>query len=106
MESLASNFCHIHTVMLPTGYRFIHIIKMHSGLPIVEQWKQIQLVTMRLWVRCLASLSGLRIWCFHSCGVARRHCLDPTLPCRLAAVALIRPVAWELPYAMGAALKT
>ena len=27
------------------------------------------------------------------------------LRCRLAAVALIRPLAWELPYAVGEALK-
>ena len=27
------------------------------------------------------------------------------LRCRLATVALIRPLAWELPYAMGAGLK-
>ena len=34
---------------------------------------------------------------------------DPTwlwLWCRPAAVALIRPLAWELPYAMGVALKS
>ena len=29
----------------------------------------------------------------------------PRLWCRPAAVALIRPLAWELPYAMGSALK-
>ena len=58
------------------------------------QWKQIQLGTMRLPVRSLASLSELRIWC----------CRE--LWCRLAAVALIRPIAWELPYALGMALKT
>ena len=41
-----------------------------------------------------------------SCGVGRRRSLDPTLLwlwCRLAAVALIRPLAWRLPYATGAA---
>ena len=32
-----------------------------SGVPIVAQWKRIQLGTMRLQVRSLASLSGLRI---------------------------------------------
>ena len=43
-----------------------------------------------------------------SCGVGRRHGLDPVLlwlwlwP---AAVALIQPLAWELPYAEGTALK-
>ena len=43
-----------------------------------------------------------------SCGVGHRRGSDPALLwlwCRLAATALIRPLAWELPYAMGAALK-
>ena len=43
-----------------------------------------------------------------SCGVGRRHSLDLALLWfwhRLAAVAPIRPLAWEPPYAAGAALK-
>ena len=43
-----------------------------------------------------------------SCGVGRRHSLDAALLWlwyRLAAAALIRPLAWELPCAKGAALK-
>ena len=32
------------------------------GVPIVAQWKQIQLVSMRMQVQSLASLSRLRIW--------------------------------------------
>ena len=44
-------------------------------------------------VPSLASHCGLKIWC----------CCE--LGCRLAAVALIWPLAWELPYAAGAALK-
>jgi len=43
-----------------------------------------------------------------SCGVGRRHVSDPALLwpwCRLAAAALIQPLAWELPYTMGVALK-
>ena len=43
-----------------------------------------------------------------SCGVGCRHSLDPALVwlwCRLAATAPIQPLAWELPYAIGAALK-
>ena len=43
-----------------------------------------------------------------SCGVGHRYSLDPALLwlwCRLAAVALIQPPAWELPYAASAALK-
>ena len=43
-----------------------------------------------------------------SCGVGHRCSLDPALLwqwCRPAAVARIRPLAWEPPYASGAALK-
>ena len=42
------------------------------------------------------------------CGVGRRRGLDLMLPwrwCRLAAAAQIRPLAWEPPYASGAARK-
>ena len=46
---------------------------------------------MRMQVQSLASLSGLRI----------QHCCE--LWCRLAD--LIRPLAWEPPYAAGVALK-
>ena len=42
-----------------------------------------------------------------SCGVGRRHGLDPELLWhRLAAVAPIRPLAWELPNATCASLKS
>ena len=43
-----------------------------------------------------------------SCGVGRRHGLDPVLLwlwCRQAATASIRPLVWETPYAMGMALE-
>ena len=43
-----------------------------------------------------------------SCGVGRRHSSDLALLwlwCRPAATPRIGPLAWELPYAMGAALK-
>ena len=41
-----------------------------------------------------------------SCGVGRRISSDPALLWRrLAAAALIRPLAWEPPYAVGAALE-
>ena len=43
-----------------------------------------------------------------SCGVGHRCGLDPTLLwlcCRPASVILIRPLAWELPYAVCSALK-
>ena len=43
-----------------------------------------------------------------NCGVGSRGDLDPELLwlwCRPAATALIRPLAWEPPYAVGAALE-
>ena len=43
-----------------------------------------------------------------NCSVSHRHGLDSELLwpwCWLAAVALIQPLAWELSYAAGAALK-
>ena len=43
-----------------------------------------------------------------SCGVGRRCGSDPKLLwlwCRLAVTALIRPLAWEPPYAVGMALE-
>ena len=52
------------------------------------------------------SVKGLSI--AMNCGVGRRHSSDPVLPWlwhRPAATALIRPLAWEPPYAVGAALE-
>ena len=43
-----------------------------------------------------------------SCGVGSRHSLNLALLwlwCRLEAIVLIRPLAWEPPYAAGEALK-
>ena len=59
----------------------------------MAQQKRIRLGTMRLWVQSLACISGLRIQCCHE------------LWRRPAAVPLIGPLAWEPPYATGAALK-
>ena len=57
------------------------------------------------------SIPGLAQWVKDpgvvlSCGVGRRHGSDPALLwCRLAAIAPIRLLAWEPPYAAGAALE-
>ena len=63
---------------------------------------------MRLRGRSLPLLSGLMIRVAVSCGVGHRRGLDPALLwlwCRPATIALIRPLAWEPPYAAGAALE-
>ena len=49
------------------------------------------------WVQSLPWLSGLRIWCCHILAVATRS--------RPASAAPIQLLAWELPYAAGAAVK-
>ena len=63
---------------------------------------------MRMWVQSLVLLSGLRIRYCHElwCRLQMRvgSCVAVAW-CRLAAVALIRPLALEHPYAMGVALK-
>ena len=63
---------------------------------------------MRMQVRSLASLSGLRIW--DCCELwwrlqmpLRSHVAVPVASAE--ATALIRPLAWEPPYAVGAAPK-
>ena len=78
------------------------------GVPTVAQQKWIQLGTMRLRVRSLASLSGLRIGRCHKLWCSRRHSSDLVLLwlwCRPAAAAPIWPLTWEPPYSVGAALK-
>ena len=81
-----------------------------AGIPVMAQQKRVQIESMRMWVRSLASLSGLRIWHCHElwCRSQMRRSSDLALMwlwCRPAAVVPIWPLAWELPYAMGAALK-
>ena len=56
------------------------------------------------WVNDPALRSGVAV----SCGVGRRLGWDPALlwlRCRPAAIAPIRPLAWELTYAVGAVLE-
>ena len=54
---------------------------------------------MRTGAQSLASLSGLRAGMALNCGVDHRYVSGPMLVwlwCRLAAIALIPPLAWEL----------
>ena len=77
-------------------------------VPIMAQILQTWLVSMRMQVWSQALLSGLRICVAVSCGRGQRHGLDPMLLwlcCRPADTAPIWPLAWELPYAKGAAIK-
>ena len=60
---------------------------------------------MNPWPRSVGQGSGVAV----SCGVGRRHGLDPVLLwlwCKAAATDPIQPLAWELPYALSTALKS
>ena len=75
------------------------------GVSVAVQWKQTLLVSMRMRVRSVGQGSGITM----SCGVGSRCVSDAALLwlwCRVADTAPIRPLAWELPYAESAALKS
>ena len=91
--TLSGNFSNFFFCFFKMKLADFQIKKLISGVPIMAQLKRIWLVSMRMRIRILASVSGLRI----------RHCSE--LWCRLAAAALIQLLAWELPYAAGTALK-
>ena len=65
---------------------------------------------MRTQVQSLALLSGLRVWRCHKLWCRSKMRLRSYIAvavCRLAAIALTGPLAWESPYAAGgAALKS
>ena len=64
--------------------------------------------SMRIQVRSLASLSGLRIGIATRCGIGHRCDSDLALPWLWlwpATAAPVQPLALELPYATGAAIK-
>ena len=84
-------------------------LKINRGVPIVVQQKRIRLGTMRFRVQSLTLLSELRIQCCHELCVGRRCSLDLALLWlwyRPEAIALIRSLPWEAPYASDVALKT
>ena len=84
-------------------------IKAEWGVPIVAQQKWIRIVSMRMWFDPWLCSVGQQFSVAMNCGVGRRHGWDSTLLWlwdRPAAVALIQSLVWELPYAVGVALKS
>ena len=71
----------------------------------MAQREWIQLVSMRLRVPSLASLSGLRIRHCHELQHRSQMQLRSGVAVAVATVALIWTLAWELPYTTGVALK-
>ena len=77
-------------------------------IPTVAQQLRTWLVSMRMQVRSLASLSGLRIEHCHKPWCRSWMRFGPALLWlwrRQVAAAPIRPLVWELPHAEGTALK-
>ena len=64
--------------------------------------QQTRLVSMRIQVPSMASLRELRIWHCHELWCRSQTQLGS---CVAVAATLIRPLAWEHPYAMSAALE-
>ena len=85
----------------------VYYIEM-SGVPVMAQQKRIQRASLRMRVWSLASLVGQWSGVATSSGVGCRRGLDLVLLWlwhRLEATTQIGPLAWEPPYATGAALK-
>ena len=102
---------YINLVDKALGLERIDSNREHSfeGVPVVAQQKRIWLVSMRMWVQSLATLSGSGIRGCRELWCRSQASSDPLLLWlwyRPAAVAPIQPLAWELPYADGAALKS
>ena len=80
-----------------------------EGVPVVAQ----RVTNLTSIQEDSGSIPGLSQWVkgsgiAKSCGIICRRGSDPMLLwlwCRLAAAAPIQPLAWELPYAAGAAVK-
>ena len=112
---LGTDSQHVPFNMVATSYVWLFKFKLVKGVPVVVQWKWIQLGTTRLRVQFLALLSGLHIWCCLELWCRVQMVSDLVLlwlwlwlwlwP-RLAAVAPTGPLAWEPPYAMGVAVKS
>ena len=74
-------------------------------VPIVAQWKQTELVSMRMRVQSLTSLSGLRIWCCHELWCRLQMQIGSHVAVAGSCSSDSTPRAWALPYATPAALK-
>ena len=78
------------------------------GVPAQDQWERIPPVSLRMRVQSLTSFSGLRIQCCGELWYRSHTWPSPVILWlwrRLAAVAPIRLLAWEPPYAAGKKLK-
>ena len=75
------------------------------GVLFVAQQKRIQLVSMRMWVRSLASLRGSGIRLCHELWYRLQTWLRSGVAVTMTAGALIQPLAREPPYAVDSALK-
>ena len=100
----------------PAGFGFSEVLSFLTCLikmtflefPLGLSGLKSYLVSMRMWIRSLASLSGLMISLCHELQCRLQMWLRCDIAVawhRLAAAAPIRPLAQQLPSAAGAALK-
>ena len=98
IQSLAQELAHATGVAKKKEHTF--------GVPVMVQWLTNPTRSHEVAVRSLPLLSGLRIWRCHELWCRSQMRLDPALLWlwhRPVATAPIRPLAWEPPYASGAA---
>ena len=76
-------------------------------VPVMAQWKRTRLVSMRMWVWALTLLSGQGIQWFRElrCRLQMRLGSQVTVAVAVEGMCRIWPLALELPYVTGVALK-
>ena len=105
VERVNKYSCNLLSTIFGTYKKWLNKYKFYLEFPLWLNGLHTQLVSMRMWVQSLTSFSGLRIWHGH---IGHRCSLDLALLWlwrRLPAAAPVQPLAQELPYAAGAALK-
>ena len=80
----------------------------YGGVPCVAERVKDLMLSLRMWVQSLALFSGLRIWRCHKLWHRLQMLLRSSVAMAVAqsgATAQIQPLACELPYATGVAVK-
>ena len=89
---------------------YFSVPRLHHGHATWMDFKTSRVPIVAQWVKNLTSIHEDTVQSLApSCGVSHGYGLDPALLWlghRLAAVAPIRHLVWEIPYAAGAALKS
>ena len=97
------------TILTASFFILINTLKrkeMKGRVPIVAQWVKDLIFSVRLQVQPLSWFGGLQVWCYYKLPCRLQMLLRSGIAVAVAsAAALIQSLAWELPYAVGAARK-